>query len=48
MNQLFEEQVNRIPDNIAMVYENQSITYNELNRKSNQLAGLLVQKGKAK
>lgn len=45
LNQLFEEQVNRIPDNIAVVYENQSITYNELNRKSNQLAGLLVQKG---
>ncbi|PZX36282.1 non-ribosomal peptide synthase protein (TIGR01720 family)/amino acid adenylation domain-containing protein, partial [Nonlabens dokdonensis] len=35
---LFEEQVLRTPDNISLVYENQELTYGELNKKSNQLA----------
>ena len=34
----FESQVNKSPDQIALVYEGQSMTYQELNRKSNQLA----------
>ena len=36
--QLFEEQVKKYPDNIALVYEEQELSYKELNEKSNQLA----------
>ncbi|MGB5498859.1 MAG: condensation domain-containing protein, partial [Maribacter sp.] len=35
---LFEEQVEKTPDNIALVFEGQQLTYGELNEKSNQLA----------
>ncbi len=38
IHQLFEEQVQKTPDNIAVVYENQELTYRELNEQSNQLA----------
>ncbi|MEM7555731.1 MAG: amino acid adenylation domain-containing protein [Cyanobacteria bacterium P01_A01_bin.84] len=42
VHQLFEEQVEKTPNNIALVWENQelnqTITYNELNIKANQLA----------
>ena len=37
LHQLFEEQVLRTPDNIAVVYKNESITYRELNEKANRL-----------
>lgn len=36
--QLFQEQVVKTPDNIAVVYEQQRLTYRELDEKSNQLA----------
>lgn len=42
---LFEEQVNRNPDNISVVYEGNTLTYQELNQKSNQLARVLMGKG---
>lgn len=45
VHQLFEEQVQRFPDQIALVYQDQQITYQELNTKSNQLARALVKKG---
>ena len=35
---LFEEQVEKAPDNIAIVFENQKLTYKELNEKANSLA----------
>jgi amino acid adenylation domain-containing protein/non-ribosomal peptide synthase protein (TIGR01720 family) len=38
---LFEEQVNKTPDAIAVVFENQSLTYQALNTKANQLAHYL-------
>jgi len=38
---LFEEQVAKTPDAIAVVFENQQLTYQELNRRSNQLAHYL-------
>ena len=40
-----EEQVKRVPDNVALVFENSHLTYSELNRKSNQLARILRYKG---
>lgn len=41
IQQLFEEQVARTPDNVAIVYENIKLTYQELNIRSNQLAHYL-------
>jgi non-ribosomal peptide synthetase component F/aryl carrier-like protein len=38
IHQLFEEQAERTPDHIAVVFEDQQLTYAELNRRSNQLA----------
>ena len=35
---LFEEQVAKTPDNVAVVFEDKSLTYRELNIKANQLA----------
>jgi amino acid adenylation domain-containing protein/non-ribosomal peptide synthase protein (TIGR01720 family) len=45
IQELFAAQVARTPDNIALVYEDQQMTYAELNRRANQLARLLRQKG---
>ena len=41
ISQLFEEQVERTPDNIAVVFEDKKLTYKELNEKSNSLAHYL-------
>jgi amino acid adenylation domain-containing protein len=38
---LFEEQVARTPDNVAVTYKNKELTYKELNSVANQLAGCL-------
>ena len=37
VHQLFEEQALKTPDNIAVVFEDQSLTYQQLNEKANQL-----------
>ena len=39
---LFEEQVQKSPDNIAVVSNGKKLTYKELNEKANQLANYLV------
>ncbi|MBX9621737.1 MAG: AMP-binding protein, partial [Alphaproteobacteria bacterium] len=39
--QLFEEQVKKNPHNTAVIYENQSLTYQQLNERANQLARYL-------
>ncbi len=38
IHQLFEEQVTRTPNNIAVVFEEKQLTYQELNNKANQLS----------
>ena len=40
-SQLFEEQVQKTPDSIAVVYEGITLTYQSLNEQSNQLANYL-------
>lgn len=42
---LFEEQVEKTPNNIALVFENKKLTYRELNEKANALARFLVEQG---
>jgi tyrocidine synthetase III len=39
--EIFEEQVKRQPGSIALIYENEQLTYNELNNKANALAAQL-------
>ena len=45
LHELFEEQVRRTPGAVAVRYEDQSLSYAELNTKSNQLAWYLRKKG---
>lgn len=45
IHQLFEEQAEAFSDHVALVYENKRLTYRELNRKANQLARVLLEKG---
>ncbi|KQB41364.1 non-ribosomal peptide synthetase [Flavobacterium aquidurense] len=39
--ELFEEQAAKTPDNIAVVFENNTLTYQELNEKANQIGNYL-------
>ncbi|MDP4146802.1 MAG: amino acid adenylation domain-containing protein [Bacillota bacterium] len=43
--ELFEEQVEKTPGKIAVVYEEKELSYRELNERANQLARLLREKG---
>ena len=43
--EIFESQVDRLADNTALIYQEEKLTYRELNQKSNRLARLLRQKG---
>ncbi|MBE9125474.1 amino acid adenylation domain-containing protein [Coleofasciculus sp. LEGE 07092] len=45
IHQLFEQQVDRTPDAIAVMFKDQKLTYRELNTKANQLAHNLQQLG---
>ncbi|MCC5659230.1 amino acid adenylation domain-containing protein [Nostoc sp. XA010] len=45
IHQLFEEQVERIPDAVAVVFGNRQLTYGELNSRANQLAHYLKSLG---
>lgn len=42
---LFEEQVEKTPDDVAVVYEEQQLTYKQLNKKANQVAHRLRKLG---
>jgi amino acid adenylation domain-containing protein len=45
VHELFETQVENAPDAIAVVFEDQQLTYRELNGRANQLAHYLRQRG---
>jgi amino acid adenylation domain-containing protein len=45
IHELFEAQVMKTPDALAIIHQGQQLTYAELNRKSNQLAQLLMAQG---
>ena len=45
VHQLFEEQVKRTPEAVAVVFEEQELTYRELNSRANQLAHYLKKLG---
>lgn len=45
LHHLFETQVKFTPDSVAVVYEEQTLTYHELNRRADQLAHYLRNRG---
>jgi len=45
IHEFFENQVNKTPDEIAVVFENTKLTYKELNARSNQMAHYLISLG---
>ncbi|MDF5731657.1 MAG: amino acid adenylation domain-containing protein [Rhizonema sp. PD38] len=45
IHQLFEEQVEQTPDAIALVFEDEQLTYRELNRRANKIGHYLQQLG---
>ncbi len=45
IHHLFEQQIAHTPDNIAVVFENQQLTYQELNKQANRLAHYLQKLG---
>lgn len=45
IHKLFEEQVKKIPDAVAVEFQNLSITYTTLNEKANQIAHFLLKQG---
>lgn len=45
VHHLFEEQVRKTPNDVAVCFEDESYTYQELNKRANQLAAYLVELG---
>ncbi|MDP5016251.1 MAG: amino acid adenylation domain-containing protein, partial [Dolichospermum sp.] len=45
IHQLFEEQVEKTPDAVAVVFEDQQLTYKDLNNRANQIAHYLQSLG---
>ncbi len=45
LHQLIENQVERMPDAVAVVFDGEQLSYRELNRRANQLAHYLQQRG---
>lgn len=48
IHELFEAQVEQNPDRIALIFEEQQLTYGELNSKANQLAHYLIKEKQVK
>jgi amino acid adenylation domain-containing protein len=45
VHELFELQVNRTPDALALVFQDEQLTFAELNHRANQLAAYLIKEG---
>ena len=45
VQQLFEEQVEKTPDKVAVVACDKTLTYSELNKEANKIANALIKKG---
>src|SRR5262245_51172583 len=43
--QLYEQQVEKTPETVALIYQEQELNYRELNERANRLAHLLIKKG---
>ena len=47
LHSLVEAQASRTPEQVALVFENEKVSYRELNERSNQLAHYLQKQGVA-
>jgi amino acid adenylation domain-containing protein len=47
IQELFEQQAEKTPDHVAVVWDNERMTYRQLNAKANRLARVLSEKGVA-
>jgi amino acid adenylation domain-containing protein/FkbM family methyltransferase len=47
VHQIFEEQSYKLPEAVALIYEDEQLTYEELNRRANQVAHYLLKLGVA-
>jgi non-ribosomal peptide synthetase component F len=45
IHELFEERVEKVPDQIAVIFEEKKISFRELNERANRLAGSLIESG---
>ena len=45
INELFEEQVKKTPNNVAIILGDLRVTYDELNKMANRKANFLISKG---
>ncbi|TCN17537.1 non-ribosomal peptide synthetase [Mesobacillus foraminis] len=45
IHELFEEQVRKTPEHVALEFKEKQLTYRELNARANQLAGFLRERG---
>jgi amino acid adenylation domain-containing protein len=45
IHELFEDRVAKIPDHIAVIFEEKELSYRELNERSNRLARSLIERG---
>lgn len=45
IHRLFEEHAARTPDQVAVIFNEQQVTYRELNERANQLAHYLIERG---
>jgi len=45
IQELFESQVRKNPDAVAIVFKDQELTYSQLNERSNKLGHWLIQEG---
>ncbi|OKP97904.1 non-ribosomal peptide synthetase [Paenibacillus sp. P46E] len=45
LQQLFQEQAEKSPDQVAVVFQDKQLTYKELNEKANRLARALLERG---
>lgn len=45
ISKLFEEAVKKHPKNVALIYDDSTLTYSELNKKANELATILKENG---
>ena len=45
LHELFEQHAERVPNAVACVFENEQLTYRELNKRANQLANYLKKRG---
>ncbi|MHC5829527.1 MAG: AMP-binding protein, partial [Nostoc sp.] len=47
IHQLFQEQVGKTPNKIAVIFEDQQLTYHDLNQRANKIAHYLQKQGVA-